>query len=91
VGVVGTLFERIEVDAPNSVAFVCGPPIMITFVVRDLVGMGFGDDAIISTLERHMRCGIGKCNHCMIGDKRVCRDGPVFTYRQMRAMTELER
>jgi sulfhydrogenase subunit gamma (sulfur reductase) len=90
VGVVGTLFEKIQVDAPNTVVFVCGPPIMITFVVRDLVSMGFGEDAIISTLERHMRCGIGKCNHCMMGDKYICEDGPVFTYRQMKAMTEFE-
>ncbi len=90
VGVVGTLFEKIEVDAPNTVAFVCGPPIMITFVVRDLVAMGFGEEAIITTLERHMRCGIGKCNHCMMADRLVCRDGPVFTYREMKAMTEFE-
>jgi NAD(P)H-flavin reductase len=90
VGVVGTLFEKIQVDPPNTVAFVCGPPIMITFVVRDLVSMGLGEDAIFSTLERHMRCGIGKCNHCMMGDKWVCKDGPVFTYGQMRTMMEFE-
>lgn len=90
VGVVGTLLQKVEIDVPNAVAFVCGPPIMIRFVVQDLSGMGFGEDAIITTLERHMRCGIGKCNHCMIGDKWVCKDGPVFTYRQMKAMTEFE-
>ena len=90
VGVVGTLLQKVEIDVPNAVVFVCGPPIMIRFVVQDLSGMGFGEEAIITTLERHMRCGIGKCNHCMIGDKWVCKDGPVFTYRQMKAMTEFE-
>ena len=90
VGVVGTLLQKVEIDVPNAVVFVCGPPIMIRFVVQDLSGMGFGEDAIITTLERHMRCGIGKCNHCMIGDKWVCKDGPVFTYRQMKAMMEFE-
>jgi len=90
VGVVGTLLQKVEIDVPNAVVFVCGPPIMIRFVVQDLSGMGFGEEAIITTLERHMRCGIGKCNHCMIGDKWVCKDGPVFTYRQMKAMMEFE-
>jgi NAD(P)H-flavin reductase len=90
VGVVGTLLEKVELDVPNTVAFVCGPPIMIRFVVRDLMAMNFAEDAIITTLERHMRCGIGKCNHCMMGDKYVCLDGPVFTYSQMREMMELE-
>jgi NAD(P)H-flavin reductase len=90
VGVVGTLLSQVKLDVPQTVAFVCGPPIMIRFVVQDLVSLGFGEDAIISTLERHMRCGIGKCNHCMMGDKYVCLDGPVFSYRQMKAMTELE-
>ncbi len=90
VGVVGTLLQKVEIDVPNAVVFVCGPPIMIRFVVQDLSGMGFGEEAIITTLERHMRCGIGKCNHCMIGDKWVCKDGPVFTYREMKAMMEFE-
>jgi sulfhydrogenase subunit gamma (sulfur reductase) len=90
VGVVGSLLDRVKIDVSQGVAFVCGPPIMIRFVVQDLVGMGFAEDDIITTLERHMRCGIGKCNHCMIGDKYVCLDGPVFTYRQMKEMMGFE-
>ncbi len=90
VGVVGSLLSEVKFDVGQAVVFVCGPPIMIRFVVRDLVAMGFGEDDIISTLERHMRCGIGKCNHCIHGDKYICLDGPVFTYRQMKAMMELE-
>jgi sulfhydrogenase subunit gamma (sulfur reductase) len=90
VGVVGSLLPKISIDVSNAVAFVCGPPIMIRFVVQDLSMMGFGEDSIITTLERHMRCGIGKCNHCMIGDKWVCKDGPVFSYREMQAMMEFE-
>jgi len=90
VGVVGSLLPELKFDVSQAVAFVCGPPIMIRFVTQDLLAMGFGEDAIITTLERHMRCGIGKCNHCIIGDKWVCKDGPVFTYRQMKAMTEFE-
>lgn len=90
VGVVGSLLPKITIDVSQAVVFVCGPPIMIRFVTQDLLQMGFGEDAIVTTLERHMRCGIGKCNHCMIGDKWVCKDGPVFTYREMQAMAAFE-
>jgi sulfhydrogenase subunit gamma (sulfur reductase) len=88
VGVVGSLFSRIQVAPAQTVAFVCGPPIMIRFVTQDLLKLGLAEDSIITTLERHMRCGVGKCNHCLIGDKYVCTDGPVFTYRQVKSMME---
>jgi NAD(P)H-flavin reductase len=88
VGVVGSLFPRANIQPSSTVAFVCGPPIMIRFVVRDLLELGLTEDSIITTLERHMRCGVGKCNHCLIGDKYVCTDGPVFSYRQMKAMMD---
>jgi NAD(P)H-flavin reductase len=88
VGVVGTLFPKAEISPETTAAFVCGPPIMIRFVVRDLLSMGFAEEDIYTTLERHMRCGVGKCNHCLIGDKYVCKDGPVFSYRQMKTMMD---
>lgn len=88
VGVVGSLLPQVEIDPAGTVAFLCGPPIMIRFVLRDLLDAGLAEDAIITTLERHMRCGVGKCNHCLIGDKYVCTDGPVFSYRQIKAMMD---
>jgi NAD(P)H-flavin reductase len=88
VGVVGSLFAKAEIEPASTVAFICGPPIMIRFVIRDLLELGLAEEAIITTLERHMRCGVGKCNHCLIGDKYVCLDGPVFSYRQMKVMME---
>jgi sulfhydrogenase subunit gamma (sulfur reductase) len=88
VGVVGTLFSKVDIDPKMTTAFVCGPPIMIRFVVTDLLRMGLPEEHIYTTLERHMRCGVGKCNHCLIGDKYVCTDGPVFNYHQMKTMME---
>ncbi|UCE50083.1 MAG: FAD/NAD(P)-binding protein [Phycisphaerales bacterium] len=88
VGVVTTLLPKAGIESENAVAFVCGPPVMIPFVIRDLLELGFTEDTIISTLERHMKCGVGKCGHCCIGPKYVCVDGPVFSYRQMKAMME---
>jgi sulfhydrogenase subunit gamma (sulfur reductase) len=88
VGVVGSLFAKIKLDTSRTAAFICGPPIMIRFVVQDLVKMGLEEEWIVTTLERHMRCGVGKCNHCLIGDKYVCMDGPVFNYTQIKKLME---
>lgn len=88
VGMVPTLFERARLRPHTSMAYVCGPPVMITFVIQDLLMRGFADEAIVSTLERMMQCGVGKCNHCAIGHRYVCRDGPVFSYRQIKELTE---
>jgi NAD(P)H-flavin reductase len=90
VGVVGSLFRKPGVTVPveNTTAFVCGPPIMFRFVIRDLKEMGFQDRNIMSTLERYMKCGVGKCGHCCIGLAYVCADGPVFTYEQIKRLGE---
>lgn len=90
VGVVGSLFKRPDIQVPvaDTIAFVCGPPIMFRFVIKDLLEMGFSEKHIVSTLERYMKCGVGKCGHCCIGVAYVCVDGPVFTYEQIRKLGE---
>jgi NAD(P)H-flavin reductase len=90
VGVVGSLFKRpgTRVPVDNTIAFVCGPPIMFRFVIRDLLEMGFKETQIVSTLERYMKCGVGKCGHCCIGVAYICVDGPVFTYKQIKTLGE---
>ncbi len=88
VGVVTTLFGQVTVDPARTVAYTCGPPIMIKFVIQDLLRIGFAEDRIVSTLERTMKCGVGKCGHCTIGHLYVCVDGPVFTYKQIKDLPE---
>jgi NAD(P)H-flavin reductase len=88
VGMVPILFDKTKLNPETSLAYVCGPPIMIKFVVQDLFMRGFADERVISTLERMMQCGVGKCNHCAIGDRYICRDGPVFNYRQIKELVE---
>ena len=90
VGVVTTLFEKIKVDAAKTVALTCGPPIMIKFVTMGLLKMGFSDDRIVTSLERYMKCGVGKCGHCCVNHVYICTEGPVFTYQQMHALPELK-
>lgn len=90
VGVVGSLFKKpgVQVPVDNTIAFVCGPPVMFRFVIQDLKAMGLPETHIVSTLERYMKCGVGKCGHCCIGVAYVCVDGPVFTYQQIQALGE---
>jgi NAD(P)H-flavin reductase len=88
VGMVPTLFDAIELRPATSLAYVCGPPIMIKFVVQDLLRRGFAAERVITTLERMMQCGVGKCNHCCVGHRYLCRDGPVFTLRDIEEMWE---
>ncbi len=90
VGVVGSLFKEpgVQVPVDNTIAFVCGPPVMFRFVIKDLLQMGFQERNIVSTLERYMKCGVGKCGHCCIGVAYVCVDGPVFTYEQIKRLGE---
>jgi NAD(P)H-flavin reductase len=89
-GVVGTLFKKPGVEMPveNTTVFICGPPVMFRFVLADLKKMQFDDRNMVSTLERYMKCGVGKCGHCCIGLAYVCTDGPVFTLEQIRRLGE---
>lgn len=89
VGVVTTLFDKVKLDTANAVAFTCGPPIMIKFTAIELLKMGFSEDRVVTSLERYMKCGVGKCGHCCINHVYVCTEGPVFTYREMQALPEL--
>jgi len=88
-GVVTVLFDEIEVDPRETYSIQCGPPIMMHFVTRKLLELGFPGDRIFFSLERLMKCGMGFCGHCMVSGKYVCRDGPVFNYNQVRGFLEL--
>ncbi len=83
-GFVPAVLEQVAPSASDAIAIVCGPPIMIRFTFPVLEKLGFSPEQIITTLEKRMKCGIGKCGRCNIGNIYVCRDGPVFTYAQMK-------
>ncbi len=83
-GVVTKTLDGIDIDIKNSVAVVCGPPIMMKFTTLKLLEIGYSDQQIYLSMERKMYCGVGQCRHCLIGDLFVCKDGPVFTYDQIK-------
>ena len=89
VGVATTLLDRVKVNINNSVAVVCGPPIMMKFGTIRLLEMGYRDDQIYLSMEKNMSCGLGKCGHCMMGEFFVCKDGPVFTYNEIKHSPEI--
>ena len=84
VGVVTTILKPSDVNTENSVAVICGPPIMMRFATETVLEFGFKGKNIYLSMEKNMSCGIGKCGHCMLGKYYVCKDGPVFTYDQIK-------
>jgi NAD(P)H-flavin reductase len=83
VGVVPGLIPRAHFDPGNTVAFVCGPEMMITFAVRELARSGVPAQETYVALERNMKCAIGLCGHCQLGPLFLCKDGPVLRYDQV--------
>ncbi len=89
VGVVTTILGPDDVDVKNAVAVVCGPPVMMKYATLKLLDFGFADSSIYLSMEKNMSCGVGKCGHCMIGKYYVCKDGPVFTYEQIKRYPDI--
>jgi len=89
-GFVPTVTEQTAPSAQNAVAIVCGPPVMIRFTFPVLEKLGFTPESMLTTLEKRMKCGVGKCGRCNIGDLYVCRDGPVFSYAQIKSFISKE-
>jgi len=81
VGLITALIPGVTLDPQKTFAVACGPPVMYRFVVDELLKKGIPESHIYLSLERHMKCGLGKCGHCQIHDVYCCQDGPVFNYR----------
>ncbi len=88
VGVITTLIPMVQLFAPNTVAFVVGPPVMYRYVLMELLAKGVREANIWLSLERQMKCGIGKCGHCQINHLFTCLDGPCFPYAQIKRLGE---
>ncbi|MBI4974631.1 MAG: hydrogenase, partial [Candidatus Omnitrophica bacterium] len=85
-GVVCVLFPQIKLNPKKSMVFLCGPSVMIRASIKDILKLGFSENNIYASLERHMKCGIGKCGHCYVKGKYVCLDGPNFSYAEMKKL-----
>jgi len=88
VGVITTCFPKVDIDPENTVCVMVGPPVMYKFCLIEARAKGIPDDSIYLSLERRMKCGVGKCGHCQINNVYVCKDGPVFQYSKIRDLKE---
>ena len=82
VGFVPNYVKELNPDLKKTV-LMCGPPIMIKFTLAGLMDLGFKKEQVYTTMELRMKCGIGKCGRCNIGNKYVCKDGPVFRFDEL--------
>lgn len=80
IGHLPSLFDHVTLEPARTYAAVCGPPVVYRYVLERLLTAGFSKDRILMSLERRMKCGIGKCGHCSVGYKYTCLQGPIFTY-----------
>lgn len=88
VGLITSLIPDINIDPEKTFAIVVGPPIMYKFVLLKLLEKNIPEDQIFLSLERHMKCGLGKCGHCQIQNIYCCQDGPVFSYDKIKHLKE---
>lgn len=88
VALVPDVVKELKPSPENAITITCGPPIMIHFVLEALRMLGFSDHQIVTTLEGKMKCGLGKCARCNVGEYYICKDGPVFTFEQISRFIE---
>ncbi len=89
VGVVTTILDSLPVKIENAACVICGPPIMMKFAAAKILEIGFRHEDIYLSMEKNMSCGLGKCGHCRLGPYYVCKDGPVFTYQQIKDLHDI--
>ena len=88
VGVITTLFPKIAIDPERTYCTIVGPPVMYRFVILEARAKGIPDNQMFLSLERRMKCGLGKCGHCQINHVYVCQDGPVFRFSDILSLKE---
>ncbi len=88
VGLVTSLFSELTIDPARTIGVICGPPVMYRYVVKEMKEKGIADARIYVSLERHMKCGVGKCGHCQIDHFYCCLEGPVFSYAEIKDVEE---
>jgi sulfhydrogenase subunit gamma (sulfur reductase) len=87
-GFVPTVCKEVAPSCENAVVVICGPPVMIRFTLPVFFDLNFSKENIITSLEMRMKCGIGKCGRCNVGNKYVCKDGPVFSLAELDQLTK---
>lgn len=86
IGLLPSLLRGVEVEPAGTWVAICGPPPLYTCLVAELASLGFSDERIFLSLERRMKCGVGHCCHCAIGQLLCCSDGPVFRYSAIKGI-----
>lgn len=87
-GVITRLIPPLELRPKETYAVIVGPPVMYKFVLMELYQKALPESQILMSLERRMRCGVGKCGHCQINNVYVCQEGPVFSYQFLKRLPE---
>ena len=88
IGVVTSLFSYIKLDVRNTIAYVCGPEMMMKYTIDELERRGLSQEQVFISMERNMKCAVGFCGHCQYGPTFICKDGPVFPLPRIRPLLD---
>lgn len=88
VGAVTTLFRYLRLQPDRTVVLICGPEIMMRYVITEVTDRGVAAGDIYLSMERNMKCAVGFCGHCQYGPHFICKDGPIFSYQRLRSLLE---
>lgn len=88
-GLITTLIKDLNIDPNKSIAMICGPEIMMKFSAIEMENKGVNPQNIYLSMERNMKCAIGLCGHCQYGSKFICKDGPVFSYLEIKHLLDI--
>jgi NAD(P)H-flavin reductase len=88
VGVITTLIPPLSLNTEQTITTIVGPPVMYKYAIMAVKGKRIPDENIYLSLERRMKCGVGKCGHCQINDSYVCQEGPVYHYPRLKNLEE---
>jgi NAD(P)H-flavin reductase len=80
VGPVTVLIPRASFSPERTGALVCGPGVMMRFVLEEFADRGVPSDRVFISMERNMQCGVGLCGRCQFGPTFICKDGPVLPF-----------
>ena len=87
-GLITKLIPKAKFNPKQTMCMIIGPPVVYPFCIQILLDLGVPENHILVSLERRMKCGVGKCGHCQINNLYVCKDGPVFNYHDIKDLPE---
>jgi len=78
------VLEDVKIYSEQTIAMMCGPEGMMRAASEQLIERGVPENRVYMSMERNMQCAVGHCGHCQFGSQFICKDGPVYSYPEIK-------